>query len=708
MRIARIKGLILTQRNRILIRVSLLVIVGLLTFAALILPYSTRPSAYTINRGDVAPQDITAPTDLSFQSAYLTDQARKEAEKQVSPIYLPADPAIARRQVERLRNTLNYISAIRIDSYASSEQKLSDLSAMSDLFLSTEDAIIILAMNEARWDETQKEALSVLEQVMRGTIREDQLIDTQRRISSLISFSFPQDLSGLVTTLASPFVKANSLFSAEQTQLAIEQTRQSIEPINRTYLTGEVIVRRGQVINDATWEVLEQFGLIQTKNSTDDFLATTSLVVVAVAYIAIYFSRRKNVVVDSLRATLLISLLFLLFLFAARLVIPNRTVLPYLFPLSAFAFTITGLFSLELGLVLQLLLSILVAFGVPNALDLTIYYIISAFVGVLVLNKGLRIGAYLGGGFAAGIAGSAIIIAYRLTSPNMDWVGILTLIGASFFNGMASASLTLIFQYFLAQVLGKVTALQLLELSRPDHPLLQIMLQKAPGSYQHSLQVSVLAEQAAEKVGADALLVRVGGMYHDVGKSINPAFFIENQSNGKLDAHDNEDPIESAQTVIKHITDGVAIARRYRLPPRIQDFIREHHGTLMTRYMYVRALEAAGGDKSKVDPEHFRYPGPIPASRETALLMLADGTQARVRAESPQTEEELTEIVRKTIDFCQHENQLDNTRLTLRDLHLITESFVETLKTTYHPRIKYPEIKSETPVSEPTLPVKPQ
>ena len=128
----------------------------------------------------------------------------------------------------------------------------------------------------------------------------------------------------------------------------------------------------------------------------------------------------------------------------------------------------------------------------------------------------------------------------------------------------------------------------------------------------------------------------------------------------------------------------------------------------MTRYMYVRALEAAGGDKSKVDPERFRYPGPIPASRETALLMLADGTQARVRAESPQTEEELTEIVRKTIDFCQHEGQLDNTRLTLRDLHLITESFVDTLKTTYHPRIKYPEIKTNNPVSEPTLPVKPQ
>ncbi len=706
MSLGRIKELVLTERNRVLMRVSILVVVGLLSFAALVLPYSTRPSAYAINLGDVAAQDITAPTDLSYESEFLTEQARKDAQKTISPIYLPADPAISRRQVERLRNSLNYISVIRLDIYASSDQKLSDLAAMSDLALSTEDAVSILALNESRWDDTQKEALSVLEQVMRGTIREDQILDAQRRISSFISFSFPQDLSELVIKLTTPFVKPNSLFSAEQTQLAVQQASESVEPVTRTFLTGEVIVRRGQVINDLSWEVLEQYGLIQHQNDVEDLFAPTSLIIVSVACIAIYFTRRRNVVVDSLRATLLIALLFLLFLFAARLVIPNRTVLPYLFPLSAFAFTISSLFSLELGLILQLLLSILVAFGLPNELVLTIYYIVPAFIGVLVLNKGLRIGAYLGGGLAAGIAGSAVIIAYRLSSPNMDWVGILTLMGASFFNGMASASLTLIFQYFLAQVLGKVTALQLLELSRPDHPLLQIMLQKAPGSYQHSLQVAVLAEQAAEKVGADALLVRVGGMYHDVGKSANPAFFIENQSNGKLDAHDNEDPIESAQTVIRHITDGVAIARRYRLPPRIQDFIREHHGTLMTRYMYVRALEAAGGDKDKVDPERFRYPGPIPASRETALLMLADGTQARVRAETPQSEEELTEIVRKTIDFCQREGQLDNTRLTLRDLHLITESFVETLKTTYHPRIKYPEIKTTPSPSEPTLPVK--
>jgi cyclic-di-AMP phosphodiesterase PgpH len=154
----------------------------------------------------------------------------------------------------------------------------------------------------------------------------------------------------------------------------------------------------------------------------------------------------------------------------------------------------------------------------------------------------------------------------------------------------------------------------------------------------------------------------------------------------------------------------VQLARKYRLPASIIDFIREHHGTLVTRYQYARALEAAGNDADKVDLNLFRYPGPRPQTRETALLMLADGCQARARAELPGEEFELRAVVRKVIDYCQHENQLDDTRLTLSDLNQISESFIKTLQNTYHPRIRYPEIKTLTtdvptvPLPAPTLP----
>ena len=220
--------------------------------------------------------------------------------------------------------------------------------------------------------------------------------------------------------------------------------------------------------------------------------------------------------------------------------------------------------------------------------------------------------------------------------------------------------------------------------------MLQFFLRNAPGTYQHSLQVANLAEQAAEKIGADPLLTRVGAQFHDIGKALNPTFFIENQVPGSVNKHHDIAPEESAATIIRHVTDGIQLAKKYRLPGRLQDFILEHHGTLITRYQYGQAMEAANGDVTLVDIENFRYPGPRPNSRETALLMLADATEARARAERPATDDELRALVRSVIDTVQKFGQLDDTLLTLRDLNLITESFVTTLRGTYHPRIQYP------------------
>ena len=234
-----------------------------------------------------------------------------------------------------------------------------------------------------------------------------------------------------------------------------------------------------------------------------------------------------------------------------------------------------------------------------------------------------------------------------------------------------------------------------MEISRPDYPLLQFLLRNAPGTYQHSLQVANLAEQAAETIGADALLSRVGALYHDVGKSTNASFFIENQVPGNLNSHDDLDPIKSAATIIQHVSDGLQLTRKYRLPPRIRDFISEHHGTLVTRYQYTRAVEAAGNNPNLVDLEQFRYPGPAPRSRETALLMLADSCEARARAELPKDDAELRKLIKNVIDYCQKEGQLDNTSITLRDLSQITSSFFSTLKNIYHPRLHYPELIKE-------------
>jgi putative nucleotidyltransferase with HDIG domain len=234
------------------------------------------------------------------------------------------------------------------------------------------------------------------------------------------------------------------------------------------------------------------------------------------------------------------------------------------------------------------------------------------------------------------------------------------------------------------------TSLKLVELMQPNQPLLQRLLREAPGTYQHSLQVANLAELATERIGGNATLVRVAAMYHDVGKMLNPHFFVENQADG-FNPHDMlDDPLQSARLIIAHVTEGDRMARRYRLPQRIREFIREHHGTTKPIFFYHKAIERAGGDTAQVDVGDFTYPGPRPQSKETAILMLADGTESAARAIRPRTEAEVGEVIHMIFERALQEEQLDECSLTLKDLKTIQQSFIETLQGVYHPRIAYP------------------
>jgi cyclic-di-AMP phosphodiesterase PgpH len=215
----------------------------------------------------------------------------------------------------------------------------------------------------------------------------------------------------------------------------------------------------------------------------------------------------------------------------------------------------------------------------PNSLDLTPYYLLSSLIGLLALGPARRIWGFVRAGIAISLSGLVVLIAYRLPFYATGLAGHRAIPGGDAFAGFAAASITLLLQYLFAQMLGLTTALQLLDISRPDFPLLQFLLRNAPGTYQHSLQVANLAEQAAEKIGADPLLTRVGALFHDIGKALNPNFFIENQLPGNVNTHQDADPEEVSATIIRHVTDGVQLAKKHRLPRRLHDFILEHHGT---------------------------------------------------------------------------------------------------------------------------------
>ncbi len=684
------------SKRFIFLRLLTLLLFGAASFAALISPLALRQDAIPLQAGEVAPRDLQAPYSIEYESEVLTDDARQAAALTVAPVYSTADPSIARQQIGSLREALLFITLVRIDFYATPEQKNSDLRALSSIELKEDIIEIILQLSDSQWDIVQQESLSVLEQMMRNSIRQSDVSSVQRSVPSRVSLALTELQAQLVAELVRAFIVPNSLYSADATDAARQTASEAIEPVKKRYIAGEIIVASGEVISAADLEALQMLGLVEPEKHLLDYVGAGGLTLLVSVFLWHYFNFRRTVFVNDMRGLLLVGLVFIVFLVAARLTIPNHAIVPYLYPLPAFGLLMAALFGVDTGFVLIFVLTLLTTYNLPDSLALTVYYLLSSFLSILVLGKARRVLSFVSAGLVISVTGIITLMVYWLPATDADWLGFATLSGAAAFNGIASASLTLLLQFFLAQSLGLTTTLQLLEISRPDSSLLQFFLRNAPGTYQHSLQVANLAEQAAESIGADALLVRVGALYHDVGKANNPLFFIENQPPGNLNTHEDLTPEDSAAFIIRHVTDGVELAKKYRLPKRIVDFILEHHGTNITRYQYTQALQAVDGDATLVDEENFRYPGPAPRSRETALLMFADGTEAINRAKRPQTEAELREIVQKVIETAQQNGQLDNSRLTLRDLKLVSDSFVATLRGGLHSRVEYPTATRKT------------
>ncbi len=647
--------------------------------------------------GNVAPYDIHAPTVLTYPSQILTQREQDAAADQVPAVYSPSDTSIARKQLEQLHNTIAYISNVRADNLATQEQKISDLSAIQGTQLSRDLIIAILSLSASRWTAVSQEASTVLDEVMREPIREDQLISVSQAVPNLVSLSFPEDQSTIITSLVQAFIVPNSLYDAQKTEAARQQARSSVQPITRSFMTNEIIVQAGKVITPTDYEALQQYGLAQPQNRWADVVSSLGLTLITAAIFIYYYRRHPQIFKGSLglrRLTLLI-ILFLLFLGIGRVIIPGHAVIPYVYPVMGYALTIVALFSSELAIITVIPLAYMIPYGLPDAQVLTLYYLLGSLFGIFVLGKGQRLTSFFWAGAAIAVSGAVVAIAYRITQPTADWVGVATLALAALINGIASASIGLILHYYLSPLLGMVSHLQLIELSRPDHPLQQLLLRNAPGTYQHSLQLANLVEQAAESINAEATLARVGALYHDIGKIMNPFFFIENQPAGNINPHNDIDPEMSAATIIRHVSDGLELGRKYRLPRQLLDFIGQHHGTTITRYQYTRALELAGMDKSVVDIEKFRYPGPRPGTREIALLMLADTCEARMRAERPKDEEALHELIKSVIKDKLDLGELDDTQLTLKNLEEIADSFTSTLRGVYHPRIQYPKSEND-------------
>ncbi len=680
--------------------ILLFIVVCVVVFLLLITQISLRRTSFGLKIGDVATTDITAPKTITYVSDILTEEARQDAADNINNIYLPVDPSISRTQVQNLRYTFQFINVVRNDEYSSRKQKIEDINDISVVDLDESTIEQLLDLSAEDWAVLQEESISILENVMRNSIRETQVISEIQNIPAMINYYISQSVANLVNTMVSRFITANSLYSEELTEKAREEARAAVQPRERTYVINQTIVQKGQIVTTLNYEALNKMGLVVSQNNPEKYISVLCIIAGLAAAFLVYLHWTPNCGINGFTNWLVTAVLFLVYFISGRMITPNHTLIPYVFPAAGLGLTIAALYGTSTAGMISLMLAILIPYDFSNAIVFCIYYLINSLTAVIILGKQRSIGNFLKTGIISGVVCIPIVISYQFMNASIvpDTTGLLSISGAVLLGSIGSATLSLLSHYIIAGWLGIITPTQLMELIRPDSPLLQFMLQHAPGTYQHCLQVANLAEQAARDIGADSLLTRTGAMYHDVGKSLNPQFFVENQVSGVLNLHADLTPQESAATIMKHVTDGVELAHQYHMPKRIIDFILQHHGTNMTRYQYGQAVEQNGAEN--VDPADFTYPGPIPDSKETALVMLADSVEARARAEHPTTKEEISELVRSMFNLYSSSGQMDNTPLTFRDLTVARQSFERVLQNMYHPRVLYPGQKKKTDENE--------
>ncbi len=659
-----------------------------------------RGSNVQAQAGEISQIDLRAPYPLTYTSDILTEEARQRAANNVARIYDPPQTRVARQQLTRVELILDFITRVRIDPYASDAQKTQWLASISDVRLEERVAALILDADPESWAEITTETARVLDQAMRNVIREGELTAAQRLTPSFIGFGLSDNETLIVNTLVQGLLRPNTFFNAERTEAARQEAAQRVEPVSRTVAAGETILRTGDRIESLDIEALDKLGLLRIERSWRDYLAALILGGLLSGILMAYITQRRPLFwLDQLRAFLLAGIL-VAFILLAKPLIAMPGVIPYLYPLAAMSMLIGALIGLPMSLISTTLVGVLILILTGGNAGLMVYLLTSAIAGALALGQAERLNAFVRAGFWIIVAGLVSLAVFHLSvldgARNQN---IVPLVAASVINGVFSSSFALVLFYLLGQVFGITTSLQLLELSRPTHPLLRQLLLKAPGTYHHTLLVGNLAEEAASAIGADVLLTRVGSYYHDIGKTVRPYFFIENNTDD-LNPHDRLDPYTSARIIINHVSDGVALARKHRLPEAIIDFIREHHGTTRVEYFYHQACQEHESPEG-VDQRAFRYQGPTPRSRETAILMLADSCEATVRAVNPPTQEEMIDLIRSVINRRLMSGQLDDSQLTLRDLSQIAIAFARMLQGIHHPRVNYPS--NESPRGDRTL-----
>ena len=519
-------------------------------------------------------------------------------------------------------------------------------------------------------------------------VSSDNIESIVKAATSLETISPSIDLLEKTLTIV---IKPNVSLNTKLTQAAIDDEVNAMNPNKGIIEKSGRIIAKGELVDTDAYQILDSLkaeyqSQVWTKSNYLWLLVGYGLLVMLVLLMLLLFLKkyRPEIYKNNTKVTFIFFNVLLMVLLTT-IVVKMDAKYVYVVPLCILPLILKAFFDPRLGLFVHVLTVLLLGFIVPNSFEYLFLQIIAGIVTILTVSELYkRANLFISVAqitFIYIIGYFAFVLIQEGNIYEFEWV----IFGYFVLCGLATLFAHPLI-YFYEKLFGLVSDVSLLELSDTNSKLLKELSNKAPGTFHHSLNVANLAEAAAQEIGANSMLVRVGALYHDIGKMASPTFFIENQLSG-INAHDELDPKESASIIINHVIDGIEIARKYNLPDRIIDFIRTHHGTSMVYYFYKKELETQG----QANKEDFKYPGPIPFSKETAILMMADSVEAASKSLKEPTSTKIDVFVEKIIDAQMEQGQFLNADVTFKDIELIKKVLKKKLNNMFHLRVEYPE-----------------
>jgi len=512
----------------------------------------------------------------------------------------------------------------------------------------------------------------------------------------------PESAEKLQLLQPEKYIVSNLSYDSQTTQKEREEITKNISATRGMLQAGERIILEGEIVDDSKYQILESLKTSYESNRGEGinrYMVSVGKGIIVLMFMVLLFTFLYIYRLDILHQFSKLSFL-LLFLVSTVFItlfinsFPNLHI--YLVPFAIFPIVVRTFFDSRTAIFTLLLAALITGFYAPNNYEFVLLQITAGVVAVFSLNKMHRRGHLI-------MAAIWVLLTYSLVFAALELIydGTLLTIDYKTMQWFALSSVLILLVYPLVfifeKIFGFVSDVTLIELSDTNQPLLRKLAEEAPGTFQHSMQIANLGEEIILKIGGNPFLIRAGALYHDIGKIAKPEFFIENQAIG-INPHDKMNYLKSAEIIIDHVKNGVKMAKRHKLPEAIMEFIATHHGTTKAQYFYLKHQEE--NPEEKVSENSFIYPGPLPRTKEAAVVMIVDGIEAASRSLKEKTMENLRELINKMVEQKIRDKQLDQSELTFSDIKTIKETLLKKLMNIYHVRIEYPKEKENNTTNQ--------